>query len=64
MIERSEELAEGLGVEGVRWTNRSRTSGRPMEHSDCIVIAVYAEWNEADCAKDDEGGVANLLSFV
>jgi hypothetical protein len=65
MIERSEELAEGLGVEGGRLTFRSRTNGRPMERSDCIVLAIYAECNEADKgARDDEGGVANLLSFV
>jgi hypothetical protein len=25
-----------------------KTNGRPMEHSDCIVVAVDAEWNEAD----------------
>jgi hypothetical protein len=41
-----------------------RTSGRPMERSDCIILGVDAECNEADCAKDNEGGVANLLSFV
>jgi hypothetical protein len=64
MIEHSEELAEGLGVKRVRLDRRSRTNGRPMERSDCIVLAVYAECNEADCAKDNEGGVANLLSFV
>ena len=44
---------------------RSRTTGRPIERSDCYVTIIYAECNEADKdAKDDEGGVANLLSFV
>jgi hypothetical protein len=57
---RSEELAEGLGVEWVRWLFRARTNGRPIERSDCIVLEVDAECNEADCAKDGEGGAANL----
>jgi hypothetical protein len=35
MNEWNEELAEGLGIEGVRWLFRARTSGRPMEQSDC-----------------------------
>jgi hypothetical protein len=34
MNERSEELAEGLGVKRVRWLFRARTIGRPMERSD------------------------------
>jgi hypothetical protein len=47
--EQSEELAEGLGVEWVRWTFRSRTNGRPMERSDHDVKSVsYAEPSEAD----------------
>jgi hypothetical protein len=34
-----------------------------MEHSDCIILAVDAECNEADKgARDDEGGGATLLS--
>jgi hypothetical protein len=32
------------------------------ERSDCIILAVYAEWNEADeGASDGEGGTANLV---
>jgi hypothetical protein len=35
-----------------------------MEHSDCIILAVDAECNEADKgARDDEGGGANLVVF-
>ena len=36
----SEELAEGLGVERVRWLFRARTNGRPMEHSDFYMVLI------------------------
>jgi hypothetical protein len=64
--ERSEGLAEGLGVEWVRWTFRSRTSGRLIERSDCIALAVNAECNEADedGAIRQRGGGANLVLLL
>jgi hypothetical protein len=53
-------------VEGVRWTVRSRTSGRPMERSDCYELTIYAECNEADedGAIRQRGGIASLVLLL